>query len=142
DNADDASLVLLTLAGGGLEVKADVAPTSREFKEWLATRSYDLILCDFSLPGWNGLEALRWTRKTGCSLPFIYVSGTLGEEQAVACMREGATDYILKASLGRLPRAVRRALDEERLRADRDRALKQLGDSEHLFATAFRASPD
>jgi len=142
DNADDASLVLLALAGAGLGVEADVAPTSLEFRDWLATRSYDLILCDFSLPGWNGLEALRWTRKTGCALPFIYVSGTLGEEQAVECMREGATDYILKANLGRLPRAVRRALDEERLRADRDRALEQLDDSEQRFATAFRASPD
>jgi PAS domain S-box-containing protein len=142
DDADDASLVLLALVGAGLEVQADIARTSLEFTEWLATRSYDLILCDFSLPGWSGLEALRWTRKTGRSIPFIYVSGTLGEEQAVACMREGATDYVLKTSLGRLPRAVRRALDEQRLHADRDRALQQLGDSEQRFATAFRASPD
>jgi PAS domain S-box-containing protein len=142
DNVDDASLVLLTLAAAGLEVEADVAHTSREFTDRLASRPYDLILSDFSLPGWNGLEALRWTRRTGCSIPFIYVSGTLGEEQAVECMREGATDYVLKSSLARLPRAVRRALHEQSLRADRDRALKQLDDSEHRFATAFRASPE
>jgi len=142
DNADDAALVRHALEGAGLRVEADVARTSREFKERLASRSYDLILCDFSLPGWSGREALRWTRETGCFLPFIYVSGTLGEEQAVECMREGATDYVLKSSLGGLPRAVRRALDEERLRVDRDRAIRQLGESEHRLATAFRACPE
>jgi PAS domain S-box-containing protein len=142
DNADDATLVLHALAGAGLRVEADVARGAREFKEWIASRSYDLILCDFGLPGWSGLEALRWTRKSVPFIPFIYVSGTLGEEQAVECMREGATDYVLKASLERLPRAVRRALDEQSLRADRDRALRQLDDSEQRFTTAFRASPD
>ena len=101
-----------------------------------------MILCDFRLPGWSGLEALRWARKAGCLVPFILVSGTMGEEHAVECLREGATDYVLKANLGRLPAAVRRALDEERLRAERDRALGQLADSEQLFATAFRASPE
>jgi two-component system cell cycle sensor histidine kinase/response regulator CckA len=141
DDADDAALVLRALATG-LEVEVDVAQTPAEFKERVSSRSYDVILCDFRLPGWTGLEALRWTRKSGCLVPFIHVSGNMGEELAVECLKEGATDYVLKANLGRLPGAVRRALDEETLRAERDRALRQLADSEQLFATAFRASPE
>jgi PAS domain S-box-containing protein len=142
DNPSDAELTLHALAAAGFEITADVTGTRREFVERVPSGCYDVILCDFRLPGWDGLEALRWTRKSGCLVPFIYVSGTLGEEQAVECMKEGATDFVLKTHLERLPRAVRRALDEERLRLDRDRAIQHLGESEERLATAFRACPE
>ena len=142
DNPNDATLALELLARAGFTVEADVARSKDEFVERVPVRSYDLILSDFSMPGWDGLEALRWTRLSESPVPFIYVSGTMGEELAVECIQEGATDYVLKTNLARLPRAVHRALEEAKLRADRDRALKQLDDSEQRFATAFRASPD
>ena len=142
DDEGDASLVLHTLAAAGLRVEAEVARTPDEFREKLPSRVHDVILCDFSIPGWNGLEALRWTRSSGCLTPFIFVSGNMGEDVAVECMKAGATDYVLKDNLARLPHAVRRAREEDRMRADRDLALTKLGDSEQRFATAFRSSPE
>jgi two-component system cell cycle sensor histidine kinase/response regulator CckA len=142
DDPNDAALALETLAAAGLEVTADVAGTRAEFMERVASGSYSLILCDFGLRGWDGLEALRWARASGYHAPFIYVSGTIGEDLAVECMKEGATDYVLKTNLARLPHAMSRALSEEKVRAERDRALKQLRDSEQRFGTAFRASPE
>jgi len=142
DDPGDASLILHTLAVAGLRIQGDVARTPDEFRERVPSGIYDLILCDFRMPGWNGLEALRWTRSSGCPAPFIFVSGSLGEDMAVECMKAGATDYVLKDNLARLPHAVRRAREEDRMRADRDVALKMLGDSEQRFATAFRSSPE
>ena len=118
DNAADAELILWKLTAAGLPVKSDQSRNEDDFKKRFATHVYDLILCDFSLPGWSGLEALRWVRQSGSDIPFIYVSGTLGEEIAVECIKEGATDYVLKGNLARLPHAVRRALDEHALRVN------------------------
>jgi two-component system, cell cycle sensor histidine kinase and response regulator CckA len=142
DDGTDAELIVQTLAAAGLPIHTDLAGARAEFMERVASGTHDLILCDFGLRGWNGLEALRWTRASGYRTPFIYVSGTIGEALAVECMKEGATDYVLKSNLERLPHAIHRALNEERLRSDRDRALAQLGDSEQRFGTAFRASPE
>jgi two-component system cell cycle sensor histidine kinase/response regulator CckA len=125
DNPADAALALRKLSAAGLQVESDEVRTSSDFMEHLRANSYDLILCDFSIPGWNGLEALRWVRRSGDDTPFIYVSGTLGEEVAVECIKEGATDYVLKNNLARLPHAVRRALDERDLRFQHERSEEQ-----------------
>jgi PAS domain S-box-containing protein len=109
--------------------------------ERLASHRYDLILCDFSLPGWNGLEALRWVRKSGHDTPFIYVSGTLGEDVAVECIRQGATDYVLKNNLARLPHAVRRSLEEWELRLTKRRIEKEKKDSERQYKLLFESNP-
>src|SRR5450755_3255790 len=116
DNPKDAKLVLHTLARAGLKVESDVVRDTAEFMEALRSRPYQLILCDYSLPGWSGAEALRWVRSSGLKMPLIYVSGTLGEDVAVDCIKNGATDYVIKGNLERLPHAVRRAMQEEELR--------------------------
>src|SRR5579871_6284971 len=74
DNSDDAALALHALKSGGLEVEADVVCSRDDFSRRLSERSYQVILCDFRLPGWNGLDALRWLRSSGHTMPFIYVS--------------------------------------------------------------------
>src|SRR5207237_3075475 len=86
-------------------------------------------------------DALRWLRSSGYSTPFILLTGTLGDEVAVECIKEGATDYVLKEKLDRLPRACRRALEEEHLRAQRDRAEKELRDSEEQYRLLFETNP-
>jgi two-component system cell cycle sensor histidine kinase/response regulator CckA len=115
DNPADARLALLKLEDAGLEVDGEVASNSAEFMERVRSNSYDTILCDYKIPGWGGRDALRWLRASDKSTPFIFVSGTLGEELAVECIKEGATDYVLKGNLGRLPVAVRRALSDTKL---------------------------
>jgi signal transduction histidine kinase len=115
DNPDDAKLAFLKLEDAGLEVDGEVAHNSTEFMERVRSNVYDTILCDYQIPGWSGRDALRWLRASDKETPFIFVSGTLGEELAVECIKEGATDYVLKGSLQRLPVAVRRALSDTKL---------------------------
>src|SRR5438876_867793 len=101
DNPADARLAFLKLEDAGLEVDGEVACNSAEFMERMRSNVYDAILCDYRIPGWSGRDALRWLRTTDKNTPFIFVSGTLGEELAVECIKEGATDYVLKGNLER-----------------------------------------
>src|SRR5258706_9142093 len=141
DNKADAKLSLGELARSGFEVDCDVVSTSQEFTGNVQSRHYDLILADYRLPDWTGLEALRWLRGSGFTTPFILVTGTLGDDLAVECIKEGATDYVLKEKLDRLPRACRRALEEASLRAARDRAEKEVRDTGEQYRLLFDANP-
>ena len=143
DNPDDGVLIIRHLAAHGLflDKQSDQVRNAKEFVNRLTTRRYDLILCDFTIPGWNGLEALRWVRRSGHDTPFIYVSGTMGEDVAVECIREGATDYVLKNNLQRLPHAVRRALDEWELRRAKHRIEIEKRDSDVQYRLLFDGNP-
>jgi len=141
DNPKDAKLVLHTLARAGLKVESDVVRDTAEFMEALRSRPYQLILCDYSLPGWSGAEALRWVRSSGLKMPLIYVSGTLGEDVAVDCIKNGATDYVIKGNLERLPHAVRRAMQEEELRLEKERAEAEARRSEERYRLLFDSNP-
>jgi PAS domain S-box-containing protein len=141
DNPADASLALQILKAAGIQVTSDVVRTSPAFMDAMRNKPYQVILCDYSLPGWNGLDALRWLRSSGFKMPFIYVSGTLGEEVAVECIKEGATDYVIKANLERLPRAVRRALQEEQLRLETERVQDEMHKSEERYRLLFESNP-
>jgi PAS domain S-box-containing protein len=121
DNPQDAELVQLILQQDGLDCDAVVVNNRTSFEDALAKSRFDLVLADFSLPGYNGLSALAWTRKFQPQLPFIMVSGTAGEDEAVESLKSGATDYVLKARLARLPAAVRRALQEAENMAQSDK---------------------
>jgi signal transduction histidine kinase len=118
DNPADARLSLLKLEDAGFHVDSDVACNFIEFKKLAHSKVYDSILCDYRLPDCSGREVLHWLRASDKDTPFIYVSGTLGEELAVECIKEGATDYVLKGSLERLPLALRRAISETKLRLE------------------------
>jgi len=112
DNVDDFELIGSILKREGIHVDLVHALTPKDFLEELKKQPFDLILCDYSIPGYNGMEALKYVRQNLKETPFIFVSATLGEESAIETLRNGATDYVLKQRLSRLIPAIRRALKE------------------------------
>jgi signal transduction histidine kinase len=116
DEPTDAELALLALAEGGFRCLPTLAAGRAAFEAAFAPGRFDLVLADYSLPDYTGLEALAHVRRTDALVPFVLMSGALGEERAVEALRAGATDYILKHGLTRLAPAVRRALTERRER--------------------------
>src|SRR5438876_4873673 len=116
DAQNDVDLILLELREAGLHIEHTVAGNKEEFRRALQLESFDAILSDYRLPNWTGLEALREVREAGRDIPFLLVTGTLGEEAAVECIKQGVTDYVLKDHLSRLPVALKRALNERQLR--------------------------
>lgn len=116
DEPTDAELTLVALADGGIRSLPTLAAGRAAFEAAFAPGRFDLVLADYSLPGYTGLEALAYVRRSDPLVPFVLVSGALGEERAVEALRSGATDYILKYGLARLAPAVRRALTERRER--------------------------
>jgi len=121
DEPDDVRLLVHELRSAGFEPSCERAESEAEFVA-LLDPALDVILSDYSLPQWSGLDALRLVRERGLDVPVIVVSGTMGEERAVAAMREGAADYLLKDRLARLGPAVASAIERRRLREDKERA--------------------
>jgi signal transduction histidine kinase len=125
DNVEDAKLVERTLTSGGLACSITRAASRPEYLAALEDPEIVLALCDNTLPSFDGLSALKICRERRPEMPFIFVTGTLGEEQAVESMQNGATDYVLKDRLYRLCPAVQRAMREVEGRAARKRAEEQ-----------------
>ena len=119
DSVADAELLARHLAKAGLHCAINRVQTEPEFIAALHRDKPDLILSDFSLPDFSGLRALDLAVVHAPDTPFIYVSGTIGEERAIDALRRGATDYVLKSNLSRLSSAIERALREAKLKADR-----------------------
>jgi len=130
DSDSDAALVEYELRKTGLHFTATRVTSSEQFLEEILNRPPDIILSDYSLPQFNGLEALRLVKAHGCEAPFVLVTGSQTEEVAVACMKEGAADYILKSTLTRLPSAVLNALQRRRAELEKQEALTALRRSE------------
>jgi signal transduction histidine kinase len=125
DSDLDHDLALAHLARGGLRVQAERVDSEPEFSQALG-RDWDVILSDFNVPGFSGLKALELARERAAATPFILVSGEIGEDVAVAAMRNGASDYLLKNNLARLAPAVEHAIaaaESLRGRRDADRQL-------------------
>ena len=111
DSVIDAELVLTQLRSADLAIEARRVQTAEEYRLELDRFRPQVILSDFSMPGFSGLEALAISRKSHPHIPFIFVSGTIGEESAIQALKNGATDYVLKSNLLRLPSAVERAIE-------------------------------
>lgn len=122
DEPLDAELEIRELRRAGLAPEWTRVETESDFADRLRTFEPELVLADFSLPGWNGLAALRRLREQGIELPFIVVTGSLDEETAADCIKAGADDYVLKERLARLPYAVRSAREAWATRVARRRA--------------------
>ncbi len=122
DSERDAQLVLRNLRQGGYEPAHLRVQTALDLKASLSNREWDVVVADHSLPGSDSLSALLLVREAGLDLPFLIVSGTISDEEAVRAMRAGAHDYIFKDSLARLVPAVRRELLEAAERRCRQRA--------------------
>jgi two-component system, cell cycle sensor histidine kinase and response regulator CckA len=121
DSEDDAVIVLRELKRAGYDVDFKRVDSSDALKGSLAARQWDLIISDFSMPRFSGTDALKLVRSTGSDAPFIFVSGTMGEDSAVAALKDGAQDYLVKTNLKRLVPAVQRELREAEERRQRKR---------------------
>ncbi|HUY82011.1 MAG TPA: EAL domain-containing protein [Acidobacteriaceae bacterium] len=122
----EAELYLRVLQEAGYQIAADVVSTREEFVRKLESDSYDVVLSDYRMPGWSGTDALEDLKRSAKDIPFLLITGTIGEEVAAECIKQGAADYILKDRPTRLPDAVRRALVEKALREERARAEESL----------------
>ena len=121
DDDNDAALIQSALEAGGIGCAITRVQTHRDYAAALERGGIDLILSDFTLPAFDGLSALKTARASSPAVPFIFVTGTLGEELAIDALQRGATDYVLKEHLTRLVPAVRRAMMEVEERTERQR---------------------
>jgi signal transduction histidine kinase len=129
DDSADAELTKFALRKGGLSFSLARVETKEDYVQQLQERPPTLILSDYSLPGFNGHDALEIALNKCPETPFIFVTGTMGEEVAIETLKSGATDYVLKTRLSRLTPAVARALREAEERAQHRRAEDQLRES-------------
>lgn len=132
DDPSDAELEQRLLRRGGLDFTAVVVGTKEAFVQQLYAFRPEVILSDFSLPGFSGENALKITRARDPHLPFVFLSGAIGDEAAVELIRQGATDYVLKDQPARLATVVRRAIGEIAERAERARLEAQLQQAQRL----------
>ncbi|MGZ3579212.1 MAG: PAS domain S-box protein [Syntrophales bacterium] len=137
DVPTDAELMIEELAEAGMSFVSKRVATKASFANAIADFCPGIILSDYSLPSFDGLAALKIAREKCPDVPFIFVSGALGEEMAIDLLKKGATDYVLKNRLSRLEPAVSRALHEVEERRERERAEHALKESEVRYRTIF-----
>jgi PAS domain S-box-containing protein len=135
ENSNDAERCLRALERPEFEIHLDIVKTPQEFRSHLRNTSYDIILADYDLGNWTGLDALNLLREEKSDSPFILVTGALGEQRAVECIKSGVSDYVLKDHLDRLPVAMLRALEEKGQRAELECEERSL----HMNEAKFRA---
>jgi len=126
DASTDAELALRELRRAGIACDESRVETEADFRRALDEFQPDVILSDFSMPQFDGMRALAIARETHSAVPFIFVSGTIGEDSAIRALKNGATDYVLKDQRLRLPSAVERAINEAKERAERDKNEEDL----------------
>lgn len=140
DSEDDSALVIRELERGGFDPICERVETGVAFKAALQSGPWDVIISDYSLPKYDGLTALADLRKWGKDIPFILVSGTIGEAGAVNAMKAGAQDYVLKESMSRLPLAVGREVREAAARVLQRQMSDRLAISERMASAGMLAA--
>jgi PAS domain S-box-containing protein len=130
DSENDALLTIHHIEKGNYSVEYEIVQTAGKMEESLNAKKWDLVLCDYQMPRFTGFEALKIFKKSGLDIPFIVISGTIGEEIAVECMKAGADDYLMKGHLKRLLPAIERELREAINRSERKRLQSEQKQSE------------
>ena len=142
DVATDAEIEIRELKRAGMSVDHRLVDSEAGFRAELDGFSPHVIISDFSMPHFDGMAALALSRDMAPEIPFIFVSGTIGEEYAIRALKNGATDYVLKTNLVRLPAAVERALDEARERRAHREAQKKLAETRERLQNIYESLPD
>jgi PAS domain S-box-containing protein len=140
DRPEDAELLVREMKSGGLAFTSRRVETGPQFEEALDSFSPDLILSDYTLPGFQGTEALEIAIRKRPDTPFIFVSGTIGEERAIQALKQGAVDYVLKDNRVRLVPAIERAMRDVEERDAKRWAQHKLEESEERFRFAMHFS--
>ena len=125
DNSDDFMLVQRELLKAGWSLSIQQVDNEHDFTRNIRDGTWDIVLADYNLPGYSGMAALDFVRRTGYDIPFILISGTISEDAAVDCMRAGANDYVLKDNLRRLNLAITRELGESAMRRERRKSEEE-----------------
>lgn len=142
DSVDDAELIQYELKRCGFKFNAIVVTDSQHFLKGLVEFNPDIILSDFSMPTFDGLSALKLANEKAPYIPFLFVSGTIGEERAIDALKKGATDYILKDHLSSLGPKIKRALKETEERLEKLQAEKRLHKSENVRKLIMNTAMD
>jgi len=141
DSENDAVLIMRELRRGGYDPTVERVDTPESFQAALAKQTWDVVIADYAMPRFSGVSALRLLQAHDLDAPFIVVSGTIGEETAVATMKAGAHDYVMKDNLARLVPAIRRELKEAKERRARRQAEQALRKSEARYSTLLAQAP-
>ena len=142
DNPADLELTVRALKKSEIELEIETVSAREDFVEKLNAKPFDVVLSDYRMPGWTGVDALTEIVKLGRDIPLILVTGTLGDGKAVECIKLGITDYVLKHQLARLPMAILRAQEEKALRDAEKRAVQAVRESEARFRTLVENAPE
>lgn len=135
DIPEDAEIAARELRKSGLEFESTRVDTREAFLEALESFQPSLVISDYSMPRFDGMKALQLSLERDPSLPFIVLTGSKNEETAVLCLKSGASDYVIKGHMGRLPFAAREALEHARIKRERNAAARELKESEQRFRT-------
>ena len=141
DSEDDALLLIRMLKKSGMNLESMVCSNENQFVTTIDEKEYDIIISDFDLNGFTGLDAFQIHKNTGNDVPFIIVSGAIGEELAVQAMRQGVHDYLMKDNLERLIPVIDRELKEAKLRREQSLISKALGLEKHKFELLVENAP-
>jgi PAS domain S-box-containing protein len=141
DSVNDEKLLVWRLRNGGYDPRVTRVETREAMLDALQSSEFDIVISDYRMPEFTGLEALGVLHEAGLDLPFIIVSGTIGESNAVAAMKAGAHDYVMKDNLLRLVPAIGRELEEASMRKQRREGEQALRESEQRFRTMADSAP-
>jgi PAS domain S-box-containing protein len=142
DSEDDTLLLIRDLKKGGYNPLYERVETASAMKKALQEKQWDIILCDYKLPKFNAPSVISLLKETNIDIPLIVVTGAIGEEIAVECMRLGAQDYIMKGNLSRLCPAIARELEDAKVRNKEKQAEEALRNSEIKYRTLFESAND
>ena len=142
DDPDDIELCLRNLEKSDLDCQATAVANREDFVRQLREQPVDIVLSDYRMKGWTGIDALSIVREIQPHTPLILLSGTLGDDLAVDCIKSGVTDYILKHQMARLPVAIRRAQEERLLREAEVTAVRALRESEERYRVLVENAPE